>query len=59
MSADLGPTHYADVSWWDGSVTTFCGIKWTKKQAKGRRDTRWFPTPICPKCKAIKKGGRR
>jgi hypothetical protein len=35
-------------SWWDGSSTTYCGLKITKVKVSG-----WFLTVTCPTCKAI------
>jgi hypothetical protein len=51
--------HYGSKSWWDGTVTTLCGIRWSRKEGAARRDHSWFPTPKCPSCVAIRKGGKR
>ncbi|GGS61392.1 hypothetical protein [Actinokineospora fastidiosa] len=51
--------HRGKVSWWDGSVTTLCGIKWSKQEAKARRVTTWFSKLTCPACIAALKGGKR
>jgi hypothetical protein len=49
--------HIGKRSWWDGTVTTLCGIQWSREEAS--RDHRWFPSPVCPTCKANRKGGKR
>lgn len=42
-------------SWWDGSVTTLCGLKIPDPERV------WFPSLsshiACPACKAIERGG--
>ncbi len=44
------PTHEGTRSWWDGSVTTLCGLKFSEATR------RWFATtPTCPTCKRLKK----
>lgn len=48
--------HIGTRSWWNGTVTTLCGLK----IPDGERV--WFPSlsgnTTCPACKAIKQGGR-
>lgn len=51
--------HGGKKSWWDGSVTTFCGITWTKHQGKARKVQALFPRITCPACRAAKKEGKR
>lgn len=43
-------------SWWDGSITTLCGLKILEPERV------WFPSLSgnvgCPACLAIERGGR-
>jgi hypothetical protein len=49
----MGPEviHTGRRSWWDGSVTTLCGLKFNKDAAK---EAGWLASPTCPTCKALK-----
>ena len=45
----------ASKSWWNGTVTSLCGI------TTDNYDTRWslFSSPTCPDCKAIQKAQKK
>ncbi|WP_199191319.1 hypothetical protein [Amycolatopsis sp. CA-126428] len=38
-------------SWWNGKVTTLCGLEIPSGQASSP----WFTGPACPSCEAIHK----
>ncbi|MCI2423968.1 hypothetical protein MOQ72_41875 [Saccharopolyspora sp. K220] len=45
-------------SWWDGSVTTWCGLRTTTSESLSEY---WYlgpVTPKCPACQAAKKAGK-
>jgi hypothetical protein len=45
--------HEGKRSWWDGTVTTLCGLKFGKSS---KPETVWFTSVSCPACKAARKG---
>lgn len=50
--------HTGTRSWWNGTWTSLCGLKFRGSDA----ERLWFPSlsgiPRCPVCKAIERGGR-
>jgi hypothetical protein len=41
--------HEGKRSWWDGSVTSLCGLRF---EASSKPEFLWFTSVTCPACKA-------
>jgi len=50
MTDHTGYVHRGTRSWWDGSVTTLCGLRIPQPRSV------WWPTKrdVCPACARIK-----
>ncbi len=43
--------HYGKKSWWDGTVTTLCGLKFSSKDS----EYTFMGSVTCPACKQAKR----
>lgn len=46
---DANVVHYGKRSWWDGSVTTECGLKF---KSNNQKQEGWLTSVTCPGCKS-------
>lgn len=49
-----GYVHIGKRSWWSGTVTTLCGLRFGKSNNKEQ----FFAWGLCPACKRARKAGR-